>query len=285
MSNENQEVGKEDGKPACRIQSLGRASTILREIVRNREGIGLAHLSKTVGLHSSTTFHLVRTLVALGYVRQDKTTKLYRVGPLIFELASHAFDEIEMATVAEPFLDELALRTGETSHFAIRSGAQVMVVARSDGTSAFRMADRTGVMRPAHATALGKILLSAMDKRALDAFLEVSELVQLTPKTITEPERLASEIEKVRRADVAYDEGEFHPEIRCVAVPVRNFTGRIAAAVGLSMPIWRESLNDLQEKAEVLKNVANELSTSFGYSSDPRSDRVGARGRGRAANQ
>src|SRR5690242_2575152 len=61
------------------VQSLGRAFGILEEIARHRSGIGLADLSKRVGLHNSTTFHLVRTMVSLGYIRQEKDTKRYRV--------------------------------------------------------------------------------------------------------------------------------------------------------------------------------------------------------------
>ena len=79
--------GVED-KQRSGIQSLGRAFSILEEIARHREGIGLADLSKLVGLHNSTTFHLAKTLVSLGYIRQDKDNKRYRVGRPLFALAA-----------------------------------------------------------------------------------------------------------------------------------------------------------------------------------------------------
>jgi len=257
-------MSSDERKPGS-IQSLARASAILREVVGHRDGIGLAQLGKAVGLHSSTAFHLVRTLVSLGYVRQDEVTKAYRVGPLVFELASSAFDETEMASVSAPYLHELAMRTGETSHFAIRTGNDVIVVAKSDGTGAFRIAERTGITRPAHATALGKILLAAMTPDNLDLFLARIMLHPLTPRTITQPERLKLEIESIRRTGIADDEGEFHPEIRCVAVPVSNFSGQVVGALGISTPIWRLSLNDLQDKATTLRAVAEQLSSSFGH--------------------
>src|SRR5215475_7095606 len=62
------------------VQSLGRAFAILEEVARHRDGIGLAELSKRVGLHNSTTFHLAKTMVALGYIRQERESKRYRVG-------------------------------------------------------------------------------------------------------------------------------------------------------------------------------------------------------------
>src|SRR5262245_62232420 len=70
------------------VQSLGRAFAILEEIARHREGIGLADLSKRVGLHNSTTFHLAKTMVSLGYIRQARDTKRYRVGRPLFALAA-----------------------------------------------------------------------------------------------------------------------------------------------------------------------------------------------------
>jgi IclR family transcriptional regulator, KDG regulon repressor len=257
-------MSTEEKKPGS-IQSLARASAILREVVGQRDGIGLAQLSKAVGLHSSTAFHLVKTLVSLGYVRQDEATKAYRVGPLVFELAASAFDETEMASVSAPYLHELAMRTGETSHLAIRTGTDIIVVAKSDGTGAFRIAERTGVTRPAHATALGKILLAAMKPANLDLFLAQIRLQPLTPRTITDVDRLKLEIESVRRTGIAYDEGEFHPEIRCVAVPVSNFSSQVVGALGMSTPIWRLSLNDLQDKTTTLREVAEQLSSSFGH--------------------
>jgi len=68
------------------VQSIGRAFAILEEVARNRDGIGLADLSKRVGLHNSTTFHLVRTMVSLGYIRQIKDSKRYRIGRPLFAL-------------------------------------------------------------------------------------------------------------------------------------------------------------------------------------------------------
>jgi len=95
------------------VQSLGRAFAILEEVARHRDGIGLAELSKLVGLHNSTTFHLAKTMVSLGYLRQEKETKRYRVGRPLFALAASALDEIEMVNVATPILEELSREEAE----------------------------------------------------------------------------------------------------------------------------------------------------------------------------
>jgi IclR family transcriptional regulator, KDG regulon repressor len=81
------------------VQSLGRAFAILEEVARDRHGIGLAELSKRLGLHSSTTFHLAKTLVSLGYIRQEPGSKRYRIAGALFALAASALDEIEMVNL------------------------------------------------------------------------------------------------------------------------------------------------------------------------------------------
>jgi IclR family KDG regulon transcriptional repressor len=246
------------------IQSLGRAFAILEEVARHREGIGLADLSKRVGLHNSTAFHLVKTMVSLGYIRQEKDTKRYRVGRPLFALAASSLDEIEMVNVATPVLEDLARDTGESSHFAVRMGDAVTVIARTSGPGAFQLTDRVGVVRPAHCTALGKIILAALRPDQLQRYLERVELTPSTEKSITDIAVLGREIEEIRRSGIAFDDGEFNLEVRCVAVPVRDFTGQIIGALGISGPVWRLSIQALQSRAKMLQGAANRLSADFG---------------------
>src|SRR6202051_2137065 len=213
------------------VQSLGRAFAILEQVARHREGIGLAELSKLVGLHNSTTFHLAKTMVSLGYLRQEKDSKRYRVGRPLFALAASALDEIEMVNVATPVLEELSRETSESSHFAVRMGDAVVVIARTSGPGAFQLTDRVGVVRPAHCTALGKIILASLRPDQLKRFLERVDLKPSTSKSITDVSVLLREMAEIKRSGIAFDDGEFNPEVRCVAVPVTDFTGQIIGAL------------------------------------------------------
>ncbi len=246
------------------VQSLGRAFAILEEVARHREGIGLAELSKLVGLHNSTTFHLAKTMVSLGYIRQERDSRRYRVGRPLFALAASALDEVEMVNLATPVLEDLSRETGESGHFAVRMGDTVVVIARTSGAGAFQLTDRVGVVRPAHCTALGKIILAALRPDQLKRFLERVELKPSTKKSITEPSVLLREIAEIRRSAIAFDDGEFNPEVRCVAVPVYNFTGEVIGALGISGPIWRMSDQVLQARAKLVRTAANRLSGEFG---------------------
>ena len=251
------------------VQSLGRAFGIMEEIARHRDGIGLAELSKRVELHNSTTFHLVKTMVSLGYVRQLKDSKKYRIGRPLFALAASALDEVEMTSLAWPILEALAHETGESTQFAVRSGDAVVVLARTSGAGAFQLNDRIGGMRPPHCTAIGKVMLSALTDEQFSRFLARAELKASTPKSITNVEQLRREVENVRRAGMAIDDGEFDADLRCVALPVRDFSAQIIGSLGLSGPMWRVSHEVLQKYARAVREAAARLSAEFGYTGEP----------------
>jgi DNA-binding IclR family transcriptional regulator len=248
------------------IQSLQRAFAILEAVAASPEGINLADLAKQVGLHTSTAFHLVKTMAQLGYVSQVRDSKRYRVGSKLFTLAAGALEENELLALATPVLDRLTAETGESAHFAIRSGNQIVVIARTSGQGLLQLADRAGAPRPAHATALGKVLLSALEPAQIREFLGDEPLRKFTPKTIVEVDALVREIQDVRKTGIGYDDGEFDAEVRCVAVPVHDFTGRVAGAIGISGAVWRLSLQSLQAKSQQVREAARTLSSELGYS-------------------
>lgn len=254
-------AGKERVTERSGVQSVARAFAILREIARSREGISLAELSKKVQLHNSTTFHLVRTMTALGYIRQTKSNKQYCIGTELFGLAAGAVDEIELTRLASPILEELAAQTGECAHLAVLLDDNIVTLARAAAAGALQVADNIGIVRPVHATALGKVLLSQMESAPLQALLHRHELQRFTPKTIVEPELLMQEIEQARQTGIAYDEREYDSEMRCTAAGVLDSAGNVVAAIGISGPIWRLPIQSLHEKSLQVKKAAEQLST------------------------
>ncbi len=250
------------------VQSIERAFAILT-LISKHEGISLAELSKKVNLHTSTTFHLVRTMVELGIVRQAKATKRYHLGPIIFSLAAKSTSEVQLITLASPYLEDLAKAAGESSHLGIRSGYDVIIAAKIAGGGAFQMTERSGGVRPLHCTALGKVLLAHMPDEQLRQFVNETAFEEFTPKTVTDPGRLWEEIMSVRQAGVGYDDSEFNVEVRCVAAPVYDFCGRIAGAVGISGPVWRTNLQRLTQLSAQVQETARKISRELGHKTGP----------------
>jgi len=147
----------------------------------------------------------------------------------------------------------------------VRLGDAVVVLARTSGPGAFQLTDRVGVVRPAHCTALGKIMLAAMRPAQFEQFLAHAELKAYTPNSITTAERLRREVGEVRRSGVAIDNGEFDAEVRCVALAVRDFTGQVIGSIGVSGPVWRLSAEALEQRSRLARVAADRLSREFGY--------------------
>jgi IclR family acetate operon transcriptional repressor len=251
-----------------KIQSLKRAAAILDAVARQPEGISLAQLSAELGLHSSTAFHLIQTLVGLGFLSQ-LADRRYRIGTRLFTLAAGALDETTLLSLATPVLERLSAETGHAAHLAVRSRQEIIVIARTAATGLLQLAGHPGATRPAHATAIGKMLLASMPPEDLERLLETLPLPAFTPNTITDRAAFAREIDAVRRTGLAQDNCELDADVRCIAVPVYDFAGRCAAAMGLSGPAWRLSPQAIKEKSRQLRAAAAELSAQLGSQRTP----------------
>lgn len=247
------------------IQSIKRASALLDAVASaGPAGIGLGELSEKVGLHTSTTFHLVKTLESVGFLMRQDEGKRYRIGNRLFVLAAGALDETALLALGMPILERLSAETGEAAHLAVRSNADIVLVGRTAATGMLQMSERAGVVRPAHATAIGKLLLAQCDDEDLDGILAAVDFVPLTENTITDRKAFRKELDAIRKTGIAHDRQELDMDVRCVAVPVLDFAGRCIAAMGISGPVWRMGEEDLPEKTEVLTKAAKALSSALG---------------------
>lgn len=259
------QVDKPDTRRDGHIQSLDRAFSALEEVARHRDGITLSDLGRAVGLHTSTLYHLTRTLVSLGYLRTGPDDKRYRMGRGIFQLAAACLDEAEICATAKPFLEKLAGLTGEATHFAIWEGRKALILTRHTGPNALQINERAGTLRPVYCTAIGKALLSGLTPAAYDSHASEIVFEPYTPSTLKDAHDLRLQVQKVQRDGIAFDDCEFNAEVRCMAATVRDFTGNVIGAIGFSGPVWRTSLTDLAEYTEVIRSISTELSSQFGY--------------------
>lgn len=263
-----------------RIQSLERGFLVLEAVARQRDGITLSELSRKLELHTSTLYHLTRTLVALGYLRTGPDDKRYRMGRGIYQLASACLDEAEICATVEPYLDRLAAATGEATHFAIWERRKALILTRREGPNALQITERAGTLRPVYCTAIGKALLSGLSDEVYEDYVAEIDFEPITQSTTRDAGALRPQVERVRRDGIAFDDCEFNPEVRCMAAPVRDFRGRVLGAIGFSGPVWRLSLTGMNDFAAVTKSIAAEVSAHFGYAGEPQ-DGSETRGRRR----
>jgi DNA-binding IclR family transcriptional regulator len=218
------------------IQSVERAAAILRLLASGGKALSVAELARGMNLPKGTLHGILRTLVGVGFVEQDDATSRYRLGPALLHLGSSYLDVNELRAHALNWADALAGRSCESAWIGTLHEGQVLVIHH-----VFRPDDslqllQVGMLLPAHATALGKVLL------AFDPYAEVcSPLAAPTRKTITSEIALGAELERVRDRGWAGEIEELEEGEAAMAAPIRDQRGLVVGAIGIRGAIERLS--------------------------------------------
>jgi DNA-binding IclR family transcriptional regulator len=236
------------------IQSLARGLTILEILGQSPSGASVTEVADILGVDKGSASRLMSTLAKHGYSEKDPITRRYTLGPQIIKLSGSLLTRNPLYASAKPFLKQLMERTGECAHLAILAQGKALYIDQVESPATLRVNVRVGQMAPLHCTALGKILLAHSG-----AELPVS-LEAFTPKTITDPEALQQQLETVRQQGFALDNEEFDPCVCCIAVPVYDFSNRVAGAMGISGPATRLTVEKLPELIATVVEIGKALS-------------------------
>jgi len=216
------------------IQSIERAAAILRLLSGRTRRLGVVDLAGELGLPKGTVHGLLRTLQHVGFVEQDEETGKYQLGAALLHMGSSYLDGNELRTRALNWSDSLAARTHESVRIGTLHEGQVLIVHHVFRPDDSMQTLDVGALLPAHASALGKVLLA--DHPYVAGELARNGLEAFTPATITEPETLERELERVRRRGWAADIGELvNGEVSCAA-PIIDRRGVTVGAMGVSGP-------------------------------------------------
>jgi len=189
----------------------------------------------------------------------------YSMGVRAVSLGSAYLNTLDLRTEAHDVLVRLAEESGETVHLMVYSEGQVVYLDKIAGRSPIQMASRIGDRAPVHCTASGKAMLAHLPEAELDRLLAAG-LAARTENTITEPERLRAELDRIRESGYAVDDIENEYDIRCVSAPVFDSMGHVAAAISASGPAVRVG-EKTQELAALMMSGATQLSERLGASS------------------
>jgi len=219
------------------IQSIERASAILRALASGPRRLGVSELSERLGLAKGTTHGLLRTLQAEGFVEQDPESGKYQLGAALLQLGNSYLDVNELRARSIAWSDRLASQSGEAVRVGTLHGDGVIVihhVFRMDNTLQI---PEVGAHLPPHATALGKALLAHHPQVADD--LLVDGVARLTHATVVSPPALQKILERVREQGWAAEREEAIIGEASIASPVFDRTGAAAGAIGIVGPVER----------------------------------------------
>jgi DNA-binding IclR family transcriptional regulator len=228
-----------------------------------KEELGISELARRLHLHKSGVHRIVRALATKGFVQQ-RSNRRYSLGLRVLELGNMYRLRLDLARNAESILRPLSERMNANAHLARLENYEVLDLLRVEFPAPIRVTRSPMLRRPAHCTALGKVLLAYGPEQQLEGVLRRG-LSRLTCKTITQPERLIAELARIRERGYAVDDEEFYPGIRCVAAPVFDEDGGITAAMSISGLITHVTEDRLPQFAEAVTHAALELSAQLGF--------------------
>lgn len=248
------------------VPALARGLDILEHVRRAPEPPSAADVAAALDLPRTTVHELLQTLIARRYLEEAPgAPRRYRLGVRLFELGNVYAGRLELATEGRRAAERVAAECQETVHVAVLDGTDVIYIAKVDSTHPVRMVSVTGGRLPAHLTAVGKMLLSAVPDAELGDLYPGEQLPGMTPQSIRSLEALRAALAEVRRDDLSWDECESNDAVNCVAAPVRDHDGEMLAAISISVPTIRWSTAQAARYADLIRRGAAELSERLGY--------------------
>ncbi|MDR3470743.1 MAG: IclR family transcriptional regulator [Devosia sp.] len=226
--------------------------------------LSVLQIAQRTGLPRTTVHRLVDSLRAVGFLEQEASRESYRLGLKLFGLGNTALTNMPLHRKAAPFVEALAKLSGETVHLCVFEGSQMVFVERSLDRARPNNMVTTMEATPCHSTGVGKAALAFQPPAVIDRIIGLG-LQRFTRNTIIAPETLREELAAIRARGYAIDDCEHEPDLRCVAAPIRNVTGRVFAAVSVSGNIRRMEQHRVEDLAALVTSHARQISAQLGY--------------------
>lgn len=236
-----------------------RACEILDLLLASQQSLSVGDIAKRLAYPRNSTYEIVRALATHQLVELTGAGR-YRIGLHAFELGSEYAKSTSLATEGLPIAEQTSRECNETVHVGMLDQRDIVYLVKVDGNHTVRMQSTVGGRLPAHATALGKAILSTFSATAVQQLYSGHSLQQLTPNTIRDVPRLLLELADARADGYAKDHGESSREVQCVGAPVIGQSGTVEAGISISVPISRMSAQRETELGGLVVDAAAKLS-------------------------
>lgn len=214
------------------MQSLERGLAVIKAFTRERPRLTLTEAAAITGLTRATARRFLMTLESLGYATTDG--KQWRLTARVLDLGHSYLGSFGLPEIVAGHLDRVAQAVHESASGAVLDGDDIVYVARVESRKIMRVQITVGTRFPAYVTSMGRVLLADLETADAERILRASDRRALTPHTTTEVADLVAELSRVRDAGHSLVDQELELGLRSLAVPVRDSSGRVVAAINVS---------------------------------------------------
>jgi len=228
------------------IAALARGLSVMRAFSSQRDRLTLSEISKLVDLPRATVRRCLITLNMIGYI--ETTGKYFRLTPQVLTLSQAYFSSNPLPRIAQPHIEQVSEATGESCSVSVLTGHEVVYVARSSRKRQASIHREVGLNLPAYCTSMGRVMLANLAPAELDRYFARNDLKKFNHKTVTDEAALRKIFEQIRKDDFCIIDGELEPDLRAIAIPVRNGSGVIVGAINVSTSSSRKTAKQLQSQ-------------------------------------
>ncbi len=247
------------------IRSVSHALDVIEQFFGEADELGVTELSKRLKLHKNNIFRLLATLESRGYIEQNKATENYRLGVRSLRLGQAYVGRMGILRQAHPIMEALVKQCRESAFVAVSRRGAMVPLDSVDTDQPVRLVSQIGESLPLHCTAVGKAHLAFEADADLKGRLPEG-LKKFTGRTVTERPALVQHLKAIIEAGYAVDEGEFLDDVSSIAVPIRDYTGRMVGTLAVSGPSYRMSSERIEkDMVPTMKKAGNELSSRLGF--------------------
>jgi DNA-binding IclR family transcriptional regulator len=252
-------------RPAPASPAIVNAVAILESFDAESPSLSLSELSRRLGIAKASLFRNLNALEKRGYVVKSPGDGNYSLGVKVLDLARRFSQKDHFLKLGGYYTRELSRATGETSHLAILDGSDIVYVDVSEGSQTVRAVVTRGDRIAAHCVASGKAILAYSPRQTvMDCFSK--GLKPLTPRTLSSPEALMSDFERIRRRGFATNIGEWADDVAAVAFPIFSQNELVVGAIGIAGPRLRLGNKMLAYLAGSIEEQARRFSLELGAS-------------------
>lgn len=236
------------------IQVIDRSVRLMEAIATSDVPASLKILSAETGLHPSTAFRILGSLIEAGFVERDSEGH-YFIGHKVARLANSVRRDTDIRDIAHKEMESLRDVIGETVNLTVREGDEVIYVERVISNRMMRVEQLIGSRAPLHVTAVGKLMLAELGTAFIRAYSERSGLKAYTKHTLSSLDELTQAAYQSTAQGFAYDNEEAEIGVGCIGVLIHDSNGDVVAGLSISAPIERRQ----DEWAELLKQAAAKI--------------------------
>jgi IclR family transcriptional regulator, acetate operon repressor len=241
-----------------------RAFALLEHLVNADGPVSLADIAQDVDLPKASLHRMLASLEAGGLViREPGQKNAYVIGPRLAQLGLGVMMHSGARRLRHAILGHLVADLGETCNLTMLHETEVLYLDRMEAPWPLRLDLKPGSHVPAHCSASGKLLLAMLPREQRSAIVRTLKLERFTPNTITDPELLEAELDRIAHKRIAIDNEEFVAGIACVAAPVTGESNTCIAAIAVHAPVSRAPLSRALEFVPRLQEAAGELAKTF----------------------